>query len=101
MVTYAGRACPRCGGAVEMIHRSMWQRAASAVVPLRRLRCMDSGCAWEGVRRAGRQAARGAAPRMFWMVAAVMGLLLAASVLYTVARDSSPTSEHVELASTP
>jgi hypothetical protein len=50
-------ACPRCRGPVDRIPRLGLDRLISLVVPLRRYRCCNFACAWEGTLRAGRDAA--------------------------------------------
>jgi hypothetical protein len=46
-------ACPSCGGKIYRIHRSGFDRWIGSVsgIPLRRYRCSDETCGWEGLRR--------------------------------------------------
>jgi hypothetical protein len=45
-------ACPRCDGVVERIPRLGIDRLLSFFVPLRRYRCANLACNWEGTLRA-------------------------------------------------
>jgi hypothetical protein len=46
------RICPRCGGSIERIHRSWFDRLlGNTLLPkARRYRCIDRNCAWSGLR---------------------------------------------------
>lgn len=44
-------ACPRCSGAVNRVPRRVWDHLVSALVPVRRYRCRNLACAWEGTLR--------------------------------------------------
>lgn len=47
------RVCPRCGGSIERIHRSWFDRLLGRTLlpKARRYRCIDRNCAWSGLRR--------------------------------------------------
>lgn len=47
---YTALACPRCGGPIHRVHRKGVDRWINAYVPVRRYRCADSRCRWEGLR---------------------------------------------------
>jgi hypothetical protein len=42
--------CPRCGGNVHRKHRTTADRLVSLVVPVRRYRCVNHECHWQGLR---------------------------------------------------
>jgi hypothetical protein len=42
--------CPRCGGEVHRVHRRTADRIISWIVPVRRYRCSNRECRWEGRR---------------------------------------------------
>lgn len=42
--------CPRCGGDLHRIHRRWHHRLLNLVIPVRRYRCADQACGWQGVR---------------------------------------------------
>ena len=42
--------CPRCGGDLHRIHRRWYHRALSFVIPVRRYRCKEPACGWQGLR---------------------------------------------------
>jgi predicted RNA-binding Zn-ribbon protein involved in translation (DUF1610 family) len=46
-------ACPVCGGSLYRVHRSSLDRLLGSLsgVPLRRYRCSDEDCGWEGLLR--------------------------------------------------
>jgi hypothetical protein len=46
-------ACPSCGGKLYRIHRNGFDRWLGSLsgIPLRRYRCGDETCGWEGLRR--------------------------------------------------
>jgi hypothetical protein len=46
-------SCPSCGGEIRRIHRSGWDRLVGNLtgVPLRRYRCNDPSCGWQGLLR--------------------------------------------------
>jgi hypothetical protein len=49
--------CPRCAGSVERVRRRLIDRIVSVFVPVRRYRCRNDACSWEGnLRSAGRSA---------------------------------------------
>lgn len=43
-------ACPRCGNEIHRVHRKELDRAISIAVPVRRYRCWNKECGWEGLR---------------------------------------------------
>jgi len=44
--------CPRCNGELIRVRRRLIDKLLSIVIPVRRFRCVDAGCIWEGnVRR--------------------------------------------------
>lgn len=47
---YTAIKCPKCSGAIHRVHRTSLDRWVSAYVPVRRYRCADSRCRWEGLR---------------------------------------------------
>ena len=47
---YTAIKCPKCNGAIHRVHRSALDRWVSAYVPVRRYRCADSRCGWQGLR---------------------------------------------------
>lgn len=47
---YTALVCPRCGGSIHRVHRKRVDRWINAYVPVRRYRCADSRCRWEGLR---------------------------------------------------
>ena len=49
-VRFTGRQCPRCGSALHRVHRHGLDRALSVVVPVRRYRCGNLECRWNGLR---------------------------------------------------
>lgn len=42
--------CPKCGGAIHRVHRRWHDRLISFYVPVRRYRCADGQCHWQGRR---------------------------------------------------
>jgi hypothetical protein len=42
--------CLRCGGEIHRVHRHLPDRIINWFVPVRRYRCSDKDCRWEGVR---------------------------------------------------
>lgn len=42
--------CPRCQGPIQRIHRTRLDRIISLYVPVRRYRCADRECRWQGRR---------------------------------------------------
>jgi predicted RNA-binding Zn-ribbon protein involved in translation (DUF1610 family) len=42
--------CPRCGGELHRIHRRWRHRVLNLVLPVRRYRCADQSCGWQGLR---------------------------------------------------
>jgi hypothetical protein len=42
--------CPRCGGEVHRVHRHSLDRLINGFVPVRRYRCWNKECSWEGLR---------------------------------------------------
>jgi len=49
-VRYTGRQCPRCGSALHRVHRRGLDRALNVAVPVRRYRCDNRECHWNGLR---------------------------------------------------
>jgi hypothetical protein len=47
---YTTRECPRCGGELHRVHRTRLDRALNLLVPVRRFRCRNRECRWEGLR---------------------------------------------------
>ncbi len=47
----AARKCPYCGGPVERIRRRPADRLLSFFYPVRRYRCFNLACRWEGILR--------------------------------------------------
>lgn len=45
------RMCPDCGTALMRIRRRLDDRVLSVLCEVRRYRCMNSGCLWEGILR--------------------------------------------------
>jgi hypothetical protein len=43
-----GRSCPRCHGPVYRVPRRFVDLCVSLLMPVRRYRCGEMGCAWEG-----------------------------------------------------
>lgn len=43
-------ACPRCGGVLHRVHRHRLDHMVDKVVPVRRYRCGDDACKWQGLR---------------------------------------------------
>lgn len=54
-------ACPTCGGDLHRIHRSSLDRLAGRLsgLPLRRYRCTDRACGWQGLLRRREHQRRG------------------------------------------
>jgi predicted RNA-binding Zn-ribbon protein involved in translation (DUF1610 family) len=50
MPRFTTLACPRCGSDLRRIHRSTSDRILGLFVPLRRYRCSNRECAWQGLR---------------------------------------------------
>ena len=50
MKRYADHACPKCGGELRRRHRHWPDRVLSLLVPVKRYRCKNAGCQWEGLR---------------------------------------------------
>jgi len=50
--------CPRCGETVHRIHRRFVDHIASLLRPVRRYRCENPACQWEGNLRWDRRARR-------------------------------------------
>lgn len=53
------RACPHCGRATERVARDLTDRVLSLLMPVKRYRCEEATCGWEGLllsrqRRGGR-----------------------------------------------
>ncbi|OQA46820.1 MAG: hypothetical protein BWY52_00525 [Chloroflexi bacterium ADurb.Bin325] len=48
--TFTALRCPRCGGSVYRKHRRSGDRLISIFVPVRRYRCANSECRWQGLR---------------------------------------------------
>jgi hypothetical protein len=46
-------ACPRCGGPIHRVHRTRLDHLISIYVPVRRYRCHNEACHWQG-RRVGK-----------------------------------------------
>jgi hypothetical protein len=46
----AAKTCPACGGRLNRVHRTGVDRAIDLYVPVRRYRCRETGCSWEGLR---------------------------------------------------
>ncbi len=46
----AAAACPKCDGPIHRIHRKPLDRLISVYVPVRRYRCHQSECNWNGLR---------------------------------------------------
>jgi hypothetical protein len=46
-------ACPSCGGEIRRVHRNSWDRLVGNIigVPLRRYRCNNQSCGWQGLLR--------------------------------------------------
>jgi predicted RNA-binding Zn-ribbon protein involved in translation (DUF1610 family) len=42
--------CPRCGSGLHRIHRRWRHRVLSLFIPVRRYRCTDQACGWQGLR---------------------------------------------------
>lgn len=57
--------CPRCGGTIHRVHRRARDRVLSLVLPVRRYRCANTECRWQGIRVAagGRRRRSGVASR--------------------------------------
>ncbi len=49
-VRFTDRQCPRCGSALHRVHRRGLDRALSVAVPVRRYRCDNRECHWNGLR---------------------------------------------------
>lgn len=55
MQHYAGGVCPVCGGDLRRRHRRWSDRVLSLLVPVKRYRCKNSECPWEGLRATRRR----------------------------------------------
>ncbi len=42
--------CPKCGGAIDRVHRRWYDRLICLYVPVRRYRCRTLSCRWRGLR---------------------------------------------------
>lgn len=42
--------CPRCSGEIHRVHRHLLDRLISLYVPVRRYRCANGSCRWQGLR---------------------------------------------------
>jgi hypothetical protein len=47
---YSAVSCPRCSGEIHRVHRHAFDRAVNWLVPVRRYRCWNQACGWEGLR---------------------------------------------------
>jgi len=47
---FTDRVCPSCGSALHRVHRRSLDRAISLIVPVRRYRCDNRECRWNGLR---------------------------------------------------
>lgn len=47
---FSDAQCPRCGGELTRIHRRWLDRMLNLFVPLRRYRCKNNECTWQGLR---------------------------------------------------
>ena len=45
----ATRSCPQCGGPAARVSRKLTDRMLSVVMPVKRYRCFDLNCNWEGL----------------------------------------------------
>lgn len=68
------RICPRCNGVVLRVRRRLRDRILALIVPVRRYRCRDLGCCWEGLMRAQRNPTPGQRDP-HWMTRALRPLL--------------------------
>jgi hypothetical protein len=50
MPRFRARECPTCGGGLRRIHRRSLDRLISVFVPVRRYRCRNNECRWQGLR---------------------------------------------------
>lgn len=77
--------CPQCGAEAHHVHRHLGDRLIACVTNVRRYRCMNPICEWEGIISTpppGRAVGEGSAPwgsRLLWML---MGAGLAAVALF-------------------
>jgi hypothetical protein len=57
---FAAHACPRCGGRLARVHRTIGDRVLGAVLvlPLHRYRCREAACGWSGLRLGGHKRRR-------------------------------------------
>ena len=60
LTTSARTVCPRCQGSVYRIPRRFIDLLITLLIPVRRYRCREMGCSWEGNVRIPTQPARGA-----------------------------------------
>lgn len=80
--------CSRCGGEVKRVHRQPHDEQATGESGLRRYRCLDDSCGWQGLlskpqRRASNRAAQPGA--LWWRPWIVLLLLLAVVALGVMA----------------
>jgi hypothetical protein len=47
---YTARTCPLCGEDLQRTHRRRVDRIANLYVPVRRYRCRNHDCRWQGLR---------------------------------------------------
>ena len=50
MPSYTDVLCPDCNGEIHRVHRRFRDTAVSWFLPVRRYRCSDRDCRWQGVR---------------------------------------------------
>ncbi len=50
MPRFTTKECPRCGKELHRIHRHRLDRLLNLLVPVRRYRCKDRECGWQGLR---------------------------------------------------
>ncbi len=78
-------SCSRCGGEVKRAHRSSDELRAGTGTGLRRYRCLEEGCGWQGmlaVHAPKGVSSAGAQPiKLAWQMWAVGGALVLVLVL--------------------
>jgi hypothetical protein len=71
--------CPRCRGHLHRLHRSLLDKAVHLVVPVRRYRCADDECGWQGLLMSRRRLKRRVLryrTRVLVVVAAVLAFFI-------------------------
>jgi hypothetical protein len=52
---YTTVRCPKCDGTIHVIHRHTVDRLINLYVPVRRYRCANAECRWNGLRIGSRR----------------------------------------------